>query len=524
MHKKYCTWLAIVLLALAASENTWAEFRYDVVAVTGDAVPDGNGTFLGFGLPSLNDSRQVAFFAQLKDTTEGSLDNTGLYRSDGTSSLLQVARASDLAPNGNGTFFELHRPSLNNDGQVAFRSVLIGTNGGDSDNVGLYLYEDFIGTTQVVRTGNSGLNGTSIVSSLGNPALNNTGQVLFRGGFTNTSDYEIEVGFFRIDSTQSITPIVLEGDSVPDGNGSIALIIPLDFNDMGQFVFGGRLSNTIGGLSDSFGTFRGEGPGTLDQVVRKASATSVSSGKFTNIGPALMNGGGQVALFLNLGDTSRFPSDDTGLYLYDDLVGLKQVLRAGDLAPNANGEFLYFDYRFQGPLINDVGQIAFPARVGTNILTDFHRGLFITDSSGSTKQIALAGNTVPEGNGEFSTFENLAFSNSGQLAFEANLAGTSDTSSDDKGLYLYDDYAGLTLVARTGGSFLDSIIVDANFLSGTHGINDGERGLNDHSQLAYQFTLADGRQGIAIATLVPEPSTLLLSLLASVTWLYRKRD
>jgi hypothetical protein len=98
------------------------------------------------------------------------------------------------------------------------------------------------------------------------------------------------------------------------------------------------------------------------------------------------------------------------------------------------------------------------------------------------------------------------------VAFRAGLAGAE--FGNDLGIFLFDDQAGLTQLVREGDPLLGSTISLLELVSQQI---DDRRVLNDLGDVAYHFTLADGRSGIAIARLVPEPGSaamLVLGVLA----------
>jgi hypothetical protein len=66
---------------------------------------------------------------------------------------------------------------------------------------------------------------------------------------------------------------------------------------------------------------------------------------------------------------------------------------------------------------------------------------------------------------------------------------------------------------------------DALFGSTVTSLNIGSQALNDLNQFAFSYQLADGREGIAVASNVPEPGSALLLLLgASSLALVRPRS
>jgi hypothetical protein len=162
------------------------------IARAGQTSPDGNGTFTGFSVdPVMNNFGQAAFVAGLAGTMAGSNDNSAIYRGGGTS-LTQIVRKGQTAPDGNGVFSSLGEPAINNAGQIVFTATLSGTNGGANDNNGIYIYDDALGLQQVARTGQ--IRNDSLVITLGVETLSNTdalgelGQVAYR--FQLANDYQ----------------------------------------------------------------------------------------------------------------------------------------------------------------------------------------------------------------------------------------------------------------------------------------------------------------------------------------------
>jgi hypothetical protein len=135
------------------------------IAREGQIAPDGNGALHFFGRPALNESGQVVFRASLSGTVGGNSDNQGLFRTDGTT-LTQIARSGQTAPDGNGTFkFSTSvdhdlMPTINEKGQIAFATQLFETAAGTSDNFGIFLFDDLSGLVQIARKGEPFLGST----------------------------------------------------------------------------------------------------------------------------------------------------------------------------------------------------------------------------------------------------------------------------------------------------------------------------------------------------------------------------
>jgi hypothetical protein len=110
------------------------------------------------------------------------------------------------------------------------------------------------------------------------------------------------------------------------------------------------------------------------------------------------------------------------------------------------------------------------------------------------------GDLAPDGVGQFAGFgRNSIINDSGQTAFYANHAGVATVVNG--GIYFYDPEDGLTTVARNGQPFLGSTIA-ALTLAGHNldtPLNSMETsGLNELGQVAFQFRLATGAEGVAI--------------------------
>jgi hypothetical protein len=222
----------------------------------GDLSPDSNGTFSSFTVPEgPNVHGQATFWAELNGTTGGSSDNTGIFLA-GPKEVVQLARAGDPAPDGNGTFSSFSNPDSPNElGQITFWAELNGTTGGSSDNTGLFL-ADSKGIIQIIREGDPAPdgNGTFLGLTTFPPGLNNRGQVTFRSTITGTTGGEAE-GIFLADS-KGVVQLGRRGDLSPDGNGDFSNLSASDGpNQKGQSTFFVLLINTNGGDSDNTGIF-----------------------------------------------------------------------------------------------------------------------------------------------------------------------------------------------------------------------------------------------------------------------------
>lgn len=475
-----------------------------VVVLTGDAAPDGNGTLSTINsVPALNDLGQAAFEADLVGTSGGGADDLGVFRADAIS-LALIARRGQASPDGDGTFANFGpasiSPLINDAGQVTFFDNLNNT----SLDRGIFRGSGTPASlTTIVRKNDPAPDGNGVIDTFGDHALNNLGQVAFRSSLTGTSGGSADnLGLYRGDGT-TLVEIVRKGDTAPGGNGMFS-IIDEDFvlNDAGQVAFFAILSGTSGGSNDNQGVFRSDGT-TLVEIARKGDAAPDGNGTFIGLNDPAINNAGQAAFRGNLDGTSG--GETAGVFIGDG-VTLGQIVRKVDAAPDGNGAFSGFG----NPTLNDSGQAAFTALLdGTSGGLDDDRGIFRGDALTGPTQIVRKGQAAPDGNGLFASIGNPALNDAGQVAFAASLSGTLDGTGDDRGIFFFDELLGLLQVAREGDSFLGSTITALGFQDSIAFEADEGSGLNNLGQVAYRFTLADGREGVAIWT-IPEPASLAL--------------
>jgi hypothetical protein len=131
----------------------------------------------------LNNAGQVVFAAGLDDTNGGTSDNYGIFLGSG-GPLSQLVRTGESAPDGNGSYSDfVGIPILNDAGQTAFVGRLTNTSGGSIDNLGIFLADDN-DIRQIARLGQALAGSTITALQLGQLAdeengLNNAGQIAY---------------------------------------------------------------------------------------------------------------------------------------------------------------------------------------------------------------------------------------------------------------------------------------------------------------------------------------------------------
>ncbi len=159
---------------------------------------------------------------------------------------------------------------------------------------------------------------------------------------------------------------------------------------------------------------------------------------------------------------------------------LELIAFAEGPAPDGDGVF----ESFQGPSLNDVGQIAFAAEL-SNTRANF--GIFRADSSGIV-QLARERQDIAEGIRieEFDIQPTIPLNNSGQIAFWAKLSNIEGTN-DPEGLFVSDGDS-FQLVARTAWATSRPDVLFSKFN------RESQSGpflsLNDSGQLAFWARLS----------------------------------
>jgi hypothetical protein len=137
---------------------------------------------------------------------------------------------------------------------------------------------------------------------------------------------------------------------------------------------------------------------------------------------------------------------------------------------------LFFDYI----AVNDHGQVA----------------------ASSTHAIQVGAgplSTIADTLGPYGSFREVSINDGGEVAFYASLA------AGGAGIFTGADSIADKVIA-TGDPLLGSTVSEIAF---------GRRGLNDNGQIAFWARLANGQQGIFVATPVPEPNSVTLLLSAA---------
>ncbi|MEM1027818.1 MAG: choice-of-anchor tandem repeat NxxGxxAF-containing protein, partial [Planctomycetota bacterium] len=241
------------------------------IAREGQAVPGGNGTFSSlFIVPQFNQSGQVAFLANLSGTTGGTTDNSAVYLFNG-GGLTQVVREGQSSPDGNGTFEGFGNPVLNDLGQVAVSGFLTGTSGSFFDDSGVYRGSG--GTlTQISREDQAAPDGNGVLSGgLFDIRINDVGGVVFNSFVSGTTGGGTDNEGIFLGSGGALTQVIRKGQAAPDGNGVVSSLFEPAVNNSGQVAVYTFLDGTSNGGADDRALYLSSG-GTLARIAREGES------------------------------------------------------------------------------------------------------------------------------------------------------------------------------------------------------------------------------------------------------------
>lgn len=482
IHRATC----IAGLALVCGVHVMAA-EIEVICLSGEPSPDGNGEFQWFLPPSLNDAGGVAFEARLRNTAQGVLDDNALFLAT-DKGIVQLVREGQAVPDLNGVFsvfglgtvFGNPAPLLNENGQIAFLARLLQSSGGTADNSGLYLAGP-AGVIQLVREGQAAPGSKSLIfGDMAEPfwppfVLNDAGQVSFLTEFS-AGGMEPITGAYRA-SPSGVDFLTLDGTAAPGGGvfasvgGLFGILGPLAIDQGGRTAVGGNIAD----MPFDVGILRLE-PGVATVIGQNLPGSGLA-----------MNEADEVAYFRD------FSGKFGGSLSVGDGATLRVVRERMSSDPEGAGPIQFMV--LYG--LNDTGETLI---VGT---IDQEMDSVILDGP-APRVVIRKGDSMPDGNGIlneiFSTF-GWVLNNAGQAAAMVNISETLGGASDVLGILFHDPTTGLQQVIRTGDTLLGRTVVDVWFQALSH-VNMlstlRSSGLNNSGDVAFSFALDDGTNGIAV--------------------------
>jgi hypothetical protein len=330
-------------------------------------------------------------------------------------------------------------------------------------------------------------------ASFNAPAINDAGTVVFRAtrylagsgiytGHDPVADAVVTTdgpysGFGDLPAINSAGTVAFVAGRDSGGSGLFTGPDPVAdavvTSDGPYFAFTQPAINNAGTVAFRAGLDAG-GQGIFTGPDATADAVATSDGPYASLqGPAI-DGAGTVVFF------AQRDGGGQGIFTGSDPVA--------DAVATTDGPYSSFGIT---PAINGTGTMAFVAG------QDSGGSAIFTGPDPVVDAIDLSG---------FQGVNNLAINDAGRVAFMATFA------------------TGLSGIYTGPDRFADNVIEYGDFFFGSHVAGlDFFRGLNNYGDIAVHYELADGQEGIAVASVVPEPSTILLLVFGGLGVLVARR-
>ena len=313
-------------------------------------------------------------------------------------------------------------------------------------------------------------------------SLNNSGTVSFTAPLDGGGS-----GVYRSDGVVTTT--------IADDTGPFTTFLYSDINDAGQVAY--RAESMFGP-----GIFRGDGLSTT--TIAYQSELPFVSQEFLEDGQMRMNNAGTVAFFAH------------------GQVGTSTIIDSVFVSSGGNVSFISdpSEYRAAGQQINNLGTVAFNFQLfagagrgirlgngGTSSLVIDHTGPYSSfgvpglndenivsvaaqHDSGGWYALRIDAGAVDVVAGPYVSAHEVGINNAGEVAFLAELT------------------AGMRRILTGPDSVADKVIANGDALYGSTVTIPQQAttidGPNESGQIAFHYSLADGRSGIALATPIPE--------------------
>ena len=478
------TKLSFLFAFAAAVLIVWAHDSFgstQVIAVSGEAAPDGNGVFRSFTSPVVGASGQVTFTAFLDQTAGDTADDSGSFLFSG-GQLATLAREGHTATSDNEVHFFVTRASLNGTGQAVFDAFLSPVGGPYAGDVRLLRFADPGGFFEIARVGQAAPDGNGTISGILNrSAPNGSGQSVFLARFVGApgagnTDSGILVG----NGATPLDMIARVGQISPGGGNAFYLFEGTALNDAGQVAFLAALDSP--NVSKPTGIYLSDA-GDITPIVESGQAAPGGNGTFASMEHIGLSAAGKVSFRGNLTGTSGGNTDNVGVYIGDGAGSVVEVARKGQPGPGISGTIL--DLSRYAPVMNSLGQLAFVAVFQTGV-EDGH-AVLRTTPGGELQEVLRGGMVSPDGNGRV-VFSAPAINNLGQMVFYGIATDTSGGVDDfgtfadyddrfitsrtlgenrDRIIMCYDDQLGLLKVVREGDPMLGSTVSRVSFAGGS---------------------------------------------------------
>ncbi|QDT73485.1 hypothetical protein I41_26740 [Lacipirellula limnantheis] len=460
------------------------------------------------------------------------INDESVWTEAGGSGLRRIAHEGPGLP-GDATYANVARPLISDQGETIYHGSFSGQPAATQRSA-VNILRNRLGHTDVVVAAHGSIAPSTSVTyfEIHRPSMNANGDVAFFGG-VNASNFQ---GIWAEVGGEALDLVARRGDSAPGTTGTfrdLSEILTFDsslaIGSAGHVAFRGAFfsDRTKGAI------WLANPTGALQIIVGEGDVAPGANATFHTVGPPRVNGRGELAFSTGLSPTPNpRGSNDSGraLWRYSTETGLVLVAIQGQQAPGVDAVFAsnHINFpTFRDPALGEGGHAAFAASLlQGNVMTE---SIWLADPSSELKMVARQGDPAPGTDDIFIDFGTSTVNARGQLAFSAR---TVEFSPLHHGIWAQDRNGVLRPIVKAG----DSLNVNDNpatpdlrevqYLSFSEGGSFGSdriTGFNDLGQVAFFARFTDGTSGVFVsnAVAVPEPSSIVA--LGPLALMYRSR-
>jgi hypothetical protein len=355
----------------------------------------------------------------------------------------------------------------------------------------------------IVHSGSAGL----LSVKVGRTGIVGMHSVLVGSGVTFSNDRVV-----MSEAIGSLQPVARESSPAPGLGGATFLAIRDDISavgDLGQIAFYSTLDGAGVTSASDESMWYADAAGTQllgreDDLIPGFTSAVV----FNGFGEPGMSRNGLAAFTATMSGVDVTSATDRGIFVGTP-GDLELVVREGDQAPGLSEGATFGVLPLTAPSVNSDGRIVIEATMtGTDVDSANNTGVW-TDADGAMRLLAREGFSAPElaiGVIFTDNFSQLLINDVGQVAFVARVTGPGISSGSDDILWATDSLGSLVLVMQEGVTQIDVDpdpgvtdlrTVDAfGFLS-----EQGWNGFNDRGELGIDVTFTDGTDAVVIAAI-----------------------
>jgi len=515
---------SVVLTALPARAHL-ATLDLEVVALTGDAAPGTEATYVAFRAPVLDEAGGLAFAASLGRAEDGALIDNGFWLRRVDGELEVIAREGEPAVGASAgeLWSSLDVPRLWPEGSLAFPAAIVDAEGNyDYDTgAGIWTLDPEAGLALLIRSGDPiSDSDPTPVSYLGVPMLED-GRAVFRVATQSVGAAASRLLVREADGTRRI--VAKGGELAPGTSGDVRFgaSFPLCFGADGSIHFAANLQIDGARIESGRAVYREAPGGALELLLASEDAAPIAAPALFGFQNTVCDAEGRLAL---VGIGAPEHPDDTGVYVAAAGDSPIAVARRGSEAPGTEARAFYW---FEEVALDADGGVVFRARLASE-LTD---GLWGADAAGTVfpYQVPGAGAAgLPDGV-VVSAVGGFASNRGGDVLFPVGLTGPGVWwYQNDGALFFAPRGRGPTLVLRTGET-LEVGPGDLRTIQGLGSVSTslGFSSLDSARRIALAIDFTDGSSGVFVGQ-VPEPSrdlaavTALASLVAAALRVRRR--